>query len=247
MQSSECLHEIDEEMKETAKTIDKHEWRKHWDQVYEQYQLNNYLYIDSQGILHEDTLQYVDNYGQVHYSQMHFLDADGIVHQQPDAPEEAFEPQSVECKYKCYCELSPWRKRPNVKRAKKYFLKKKLSYTAAKQAPTSYVNYDEHAEISRLLKKVSDQITENVWKQKECIDYKSTFSLEHAFVATSKNGNPLEISMTESDAEHDNGSTKASSDNTHDMVNKAKSITNSKCSSSLWLWRMNVIFIEKKW
>lgn len=130
----------------------------HWDQAYQQYQLNNYRYIDSQGILHENTLQYLDAQGRVHAAPMHFFDTEGRVHAKEylDEIEEIFEPQPVQEKYMCYRGMSPRRKNPNVKRVQKYVQRKKLSYIAANRNRKSNNHHDEDAEISELQKQLND-------------------------------------------------------------------------------------------
>jgi hypothetical protein len=174
---------------------------------------------------------------------MHFFDADGTVHEQeqPNEPEEVyepFEPQPVKSKHKYYREQSPWRKRPNVKHADKYFQKRKSSYMTAQRNAIPQDNYDEHVEISRLQKQLSDQINDNVWKEKECTRLQECIkhlqehnqasrrhanSLERAFIAIVKDGNPIEVSVAESDAEHDDDNPKNSYDNTHDYVTQMPS------------------------
>jgi hypothetical protein len=81
---------------------------------------------------------------------------------------------------------------------------------------TPYV--DETEEISRLQKRLSNQITENVWREKESVRLQEQIKrlqernlvsprhlirLKRANVATSKGGNSLEISITESEIDQD--------------------------------------------
>ena len=81
MQTNECLVEIQEEVNEIAKAIEKLSVHcKHWDQVYQQYHVNNYHYIDSHGILHEDVMQYVDSDGVAHTSPLQFVAPFGTVY-----------------------------------------------------------------------------------------------------------------------------------------------------------------------
>lgn len=169
-QSHECLTEIDEEAKVVSNTIDKlRKQRKHWDQAYQQYPLNNYQYIDSQGILHESTLQYLDTQGRVHAAPMHFFDTEGKVHAKEylDEIEESLNhdlyKRNIGVIVECHLveRIQTW----NV--SKSISKEKKLSYIAANHNPKSNNHHDKDAEIAELQKQLNDQITESVWQEKD--------------------------------------------------------------------------------
>jgi hypothetical protein len=59
-------------------------------------------------------------------------------------------------------------KNPNIKWAKKYFLEKKLSYTAAAQPinEPDTNSVDEAEDISIMQKQLSDHLNKSVWEEK---------------------------------------------------------------------------------
>jgi hypothetical protein len=67
------------------KALDKLNQRcKHRDKVFEQYNINNYQYIDKCGILHESLTQFINNRGQVHKSPLQFMAEYGTVYDDLD-------------------------------------------------------------------------------------------------------------------------------------------------------------------
>lgn len=168
MQSDQCLKEIGEEAKEISTTMDKiHEQCKHWDQAYQQYQVNNYLYIDSQGIVHKNTIQYLDNHGRVHTTPMQYVDTEGKLHtyEQLINSSQPFKLQPVDDKHRCYRKMLPCHRNPNLEQTQKYFQRRKLSYIAARQRAVPHDKYDKDEEISKLQQQLSNQITDNVWRK----------------------------------------------------------------------------------
>jgi hypothetical protein len=155
MQSTECLTEIKDEVGEIAKTIDKlRDRRKHWDQVYQQYHVNNYHCIDSNGILHEDVTHYVDCDGVAHTRPLQFVAPFGTVYNDLNYESDTM---AANDKHKCYRSISPRRRVPHVRRAQKYFEKKRMSFLAATHDNNARTHhYDEAKEISRLKKELND-------------------------------------------------------------------------------------------
>lgn len=46
---------------------------QHWDKIFEQYNINNYQYVDQFRVLHESPMQFVDATGTVHGTPLHYL------------------------------------------------------------------------------------------------------------------------------------------------------------------------------
>jgi hypothetical protein len=157
---------------------------------------------------------------------MNFIDNEGRIHDMADYGTMYnaldYESNVIEAddKRKCYGSISPRRRRPNVKRAHKYFAKKRCAYEAA-ITPTCNShdqNKDTIKDIERLQKQLSDQINENVWREKESVRLQERIKLlqarnlissrnytrvEHAYVAIAKDGNPLNISITDNKMDAD--------------------------------------------
>jgi hypothetical protein len=59
------------DMKRTKNKLS--EKQKHWNNVFEQYNIINYQYVDHCGILHEAPIQFIDDGGRVHGTPKQYL------------------------------------------------------------------------------------------------------------------------------------------------------------------------------
>ncbi len=181
-------------------------------------------------------VQYIDPNGIAHTSPLQFVAPFGTVYNDLDYESKIVPANDT---HRCYRSLSPRRKNPNVKRAKKYFLKKKLSYTAA-AAPINeqpVTSTDKAEELSRLQKQLSNQITKSVWEEKERIRLQERIKhlqenrlftkrhltrVERAYVATSIGDLPSgEVSITDSEVDADGERKKAPTKIQNDELKRA--------------------------
>lgn len=74
MQSDQCPAAIHDHLPDMEKTLNKRsEKHKYWDKIFEQYNINNYQYIDQFGVLHKPPMQFIDSTGRVYDTPLHFL------------------------------------------------------------------------------------------------------------------------------------------------------------------------------
>jgi hypothetical protein len=105
VQSDQCLSELHSHLTDMEKMLDKLTQRcKHWDKIFEQYNIRNYQNIDLCGILHESPMQFIDSRGQVHQSPLQFIAEYGTVYDDLDYDSKLV---GANQKYKCYQLLTP--------------------------------------------------------------------------------------------------------------------------------------------
>jgi hypothetical protein len=210
------------------------ERRKHWDQVYQQYHINNYHYIDCHGILHENMTYFIDGEGTTHETPLQYLAEYGTAYDTLD-----YESQTVEAddQHKCYQSFSPRRRIPKLQHAQKYLSKKKQAYkTAAISADDQGNDITNNQNFISRQKQLSDDITNSVWEEKEHVRLQERIKnlqnqrkfsrrhytrIERACVAIATGEPPLgEVSITDSEMEPEDTKLKAPTSTSHDELKR---------------------------
>jgi hypothetical protein len=130
---------------------------KHWDKIFEQYNVNNYQYIDECRILHENPIHFIDSRGQVHETPLQFIAEYGTVYDDLDYDSNTV---AANPKHKCYASMRPRRKYPYIKRNQTYFSRREMSSNTAAIPPITPNNNEscKAEEISKLQNYRNDSV-----------------------------------------------------------------------------------------
>jgi hypothetical protein len=121
--------------------------------------VDDYRYIDIKGILHENMMHFIDESGRMHETPMHYMTEYKTIYDEINYEKNI---EDANDKHKCYQSISPHRKHPYWKHARKYSKNRKLSYIATMAENDLISDSNEADEISRLQKQLSNQITKSV-------------------------------------------------------------------------------------